>query len=68
MHGSVTIHSAVGVVDFSNGVFNFFFLSVIIRFSFFKIIVVCIWADSKLSQKPSKPKFLVVFLNKSISR
>ena len=67
MYGSITINSAVRVIDFPNRVFDFIFLLMIIGFSIFKIIVISIWADIKLFKKPSKPKFPVVFLNKSIS-
>lgn len=67
MYGSITINSTIGVIDFSNRVFNFSFLLMIINFSIFKIIVISIGADIKLSKKPSKPQFPVVFLNKLIS-
>ena len=67
MHSSVTINSTMRVIDFSDRVFDFIFLTMIISFSVFKIIVISIWAYIKLSEKPSKPKFLVVFLNESIS-
>ena len=55
------------VIDFSDRVFDFIFLTMIISFSVFKIIVISIWAYIKLSEKPSKSKFLVEFLNESIS-
>lgn len=67
MYGSITTNSAMKVIYFSNRVFDFILLLMIISFSIFKIIVISIWADIKLPEKPSKPKFLVVFLNKSIS-
>ncbi len=67
MYGSITINSAMRVIYFPNRVFDFILLLMIISFSIFKIIVISIWVDIKLPEKPSKPKFLVVFLNKSIS-
>jgi len=67
MYGSITINSTMRVIYFSNRVFDFILLLMIISFSIFKIIVISIWADIKLPEKPSKPKFLVVILNKSIS-
>jgi len=67
MCGSITINSTMRVMYFSNRVFDFILLLMIISFSIFKIIVISIWADIKLPEKPSKSKFLVVFLNKSIS-
>ena len=67
MHGSVAINSAMRVVDISVSAFDFIFLLMIISFSMFKIVVISIWADIKLSEKPSKPRFSVVFLDESIS-
>ena len=67
MYGPVSINAAMGVIYFTNRVFDFILLFMIISFSIFKIIVISIWADIKLPEKPSKPKFLVVILNKSIS-
>ena len=59
--------SAVRVIDFLNRVFDLIFLTMIISFSIFKIIVISIWTDIKLSEEPSESKFLVEFLNESIS-
>ena len=67
MYGSVTINSAMRVIDFSNRVFDFIFLLMIISFSIFKIVIISIWIDVKLSEEPSKSKFIVEFLNESIS-
>ena len=67
MYGSVTINSAMRVIDFSNRVFDFIFLLMIISFSIFKIVIISIWTYIKLSEKPSKSKFIVEFLNESIS-
>ena len=67
MYGSVSINAAMGVIYFTNRVFDFIFMPVIISFTIFKIIIISICADIKLREKPSKPKFLVVFLSKSIS-
>lgn len=67
MYGSVTINPAMRVIDFSNRLFDFIFLLMIISFSIFKIVVISIWTDIKHSEKPSEPKFLVIFLNESIS-
>ena len=67
MYGSVTINSAMRVIDFSNRVFDFIFLLMIISFSIFKIVIISIWTYIKLSEEPSKSKFIVEFLNESIS-
>ena len=67
MYGSVPIHSAMRVMDFSNRVFDLIFLTIIISFSIFKIIVISIWTYIKLSEKPSKSEFIIEFLNESIS-
>ena len=47
--------------------FDFLFMLVIMSFSLFKIIVVSIWTDIKLPEKPSESKLVVIFLNESIS-
>ena len=67
VHGSVPIYSTMRVIDFSNRVFDLIFLTMIISLSIFKIIVISIWTDVKLSKKPSESKVFVVFLNESIS-
>ena len=67
MYGSVTINSAMRVIDFSNRVFDLIFLTMIISLSIFKIIVISIRTYIKLSEEPSKYKFIVEFLNESIS-
>ena len=67
MYGSITINSAMRVIDFSNRVFDFIFLLMIISFSIFKIVIISIWIDIKFPEYPSKSKYLVVFLNESIS-
>ena len=67
MHGSVPIHSAMRVIDFSNRVFYLIFSTIIISLSIFKIIIISIWTYIKLSEEPSKYKFIVEFLNESIS-
>ena len=50
MYGSVTINSAMRVIDFSNRVFDFIFLLMIISFSIFKIVIISIWIDVKFSE------------------
>ncbi len=67
MHGSVPIHSVMRVIDFSNRVFYLIFSTIIISLSIFKIIIISIWTYIKLSEEPSKSKFIVEFLNESIS-
>ena len=67
MNSSVAINSAVRVINLANRVFDFSFMFMIISFSIFKVIVIRIWIDIKLSKKPSESKFLTIFLNKSIS-
>lgn len=67
MHGSVAINTAVEMINLAKRAFDFILMLMIISFSIFKIIIISIWANMKLSKDPSKSKFLVVFLNKSIS-
>ena len=67
MYDSISIHFAMRVIDFSNRVFDLIFLTMIISLSIFKIIVISIWTYIKLSEEPSKSKFIVEFLNESIS-
>ena len=67
MHGSVPIYSTMRVIDFSNRAFDLVFSAMIIRLSIFKIIIISIWTYIKLSEEPSQSKFIVEFLNESIS-
>ena len=67
MYGSITINSVMRVIDFSNRVFDFIFMPVIISFSIFKVIIISIGEYIELSEKPSQPEYFIVFLNKSIS-
>ena len=67
MYGPVSINAAMGVIYFTNRVFDFIFMPMIISFSIFKVIIISIRAYIELLEKPSQPEFLLVFLNKSIS-
>ena len=67
MYGPVSINAAMGVIYFTNRVFDFIFMPVIISFSIFKVIIISIWTNIELPKKPSKSKFIMIFLNKSIS-
>ena len=67
MYGSVSINAAMGVIYFTNRVFDFIFMPVIISFSIFKVIIISIGEYIELSEKPSQPEYFIVFLNKSIS-
>ena len=67
MYGPVSINAAMGVIYFTNRVFDFIFMPMIISFSIFKVIIISIRAYIELSEKPPQPEFFLVFLNKSIS-
>ena len=67
MYGSVSIKATMGVIYFTNRVFDFIFMPVIISLSIFKVIIISIGEYIELPEKPSQPKYLIVFLNKSIS-
>ena len=67
MHGSVAIYAAMRMINFTDRVFGFLFVLMIISFSIFKVIVIGIWTNIEPSEKPPQSKFSVVFLDKSIS-
>ena len=67
MYGPVSINAAMGVIYFTNRVFDFIFMPVIISLSIFKVIIISIGEYIELPAKPSQPKYYIVFLNKSIS-
>ena len=68
MYGPVSINAAMGVIYFTNRVFDFIFMPVIIiSLSIFKVIIISIGEYIELPEKPSQPEYFIVFLNKSIS-
>ena len=67
VYGSVSINAAMGVIYFTNRVFDFIFMPVIISLSIFKVIIISIGEYIELPEKPLQPEYFIVFLNKSIS-
>ena len=67
MYGSVSINAAMGVIYFTNRVFDFIFMLVIISLSIFKVIIIRIGEYIELPENPSQSEYFIVFLNKSIS-
>ena len=67
MYGSLSINAAMGVIYFTNRVFDFIFMPVVISLSIFKVIIISIGEYIELPERPSQPKYFIVFLNKSIS-
>ena len=67
MYGPVSINAAMGVIYFTNRFLDFIFMPLIISFSLFKVIIISIGEYIELPEKPSQPKYFIVFLNKSIS-
>lgn len=66
-HAAVAVHTIVAVVDVSDLLLDFLFLSIIIRLPVFPVVIVCVGADRQPSQQPANAEFFLMVVNKSIS-
>ena len=67
LHAPVTIDTVVRVVDFLNLCLYFCFLRVVICLPVFPIVVVSIRVYLQPPEQPTDAKYIMIFLNKSIS-
>ena len=66
-YSSITIDTAVFIVDRLNLLLYLLFWGIGIRLPLFQEVVICIRSDAYTTQKPSYSKYFVIFLNEPIS-
>ena len=62
-YSSITIDTAVFIVDRLNLLLYLLFWGIGIRLPLFQEVVICIGSDAYTTQKPSYSKYFVIFLN-----
>ena len=66
-HASVSVHSIVLVVNFSDLRLYLRFLGIVIRLPVFPVVIVSIRTNIQPTQQPAQPKIFLIFFDKPIS-